>query len=75
MADAVLTRGALSRTSLLAAALAFGGLPLYVHVPRFYAEQMALGLPTLGAVLLIARAFDSVQDPVIGWLADRCLCA
>jgi GPH family glycoside/pentoside/hexuronide:cation symporter len=71
MADAVLTRGALLRTSLLAAALAFGGLPLYVHAPRFYAEQMALGLPALGAVLLAARAFDSVQDPVIGWLADR----
>jgi GPH family glycoside/pentoside/hexuronide:cation symporter len=72
MADAVLTRGALSRTSLLAAALAFGGLPLYVHLPRFYAEQMALGgLPALGAVLLAARAFDSFQDPVIGWLADR----
>jgi GPH family glycoside/pentoside/hexuronide:cation symporter len=71
MADAVLTRGVLSRTSLLAAALAFGGLPLYVHVPRFYAEQMALSLPALGAVLLAARAFDSLQDPIIGWLADR----
>ncbi len=71
MADAVLSRGELSRTSLLAAALAFGGLPLYVHAPRFYAEEMALGLPVLGAVLLAARAVDSVQDPIIGWLADR----
>ncbi len=71
MADAVLRRAELARTSLLAGALAFGGLPLYVHAPRFYAEEMAVGLPALGAVLLAARALDSLQDPVIGWLADR----
>ncbi len=71
MADATASRGELARTSLVAAALAFGGLPLYVHAPRFYAEEMALGLPVMGAVLLAARALDSVQDPAIGWLADR----
>lgn len=81
MADAVrderkldhgeLDRDELLRTSLLAAALAFAGLPLYVHAPRFYAEEMAVPLSALGAVLLVARAADSVQDPLIGWLADR----
>ena len=71
MTEAVLGRVRLARTSLMAAALAFGGLPLYVLAPRFYAEQMGLGLGVLGAVLLAARAVDSLQDPVIGWLADR----
>ncbi len=66
-----LARSDLARTSLLAGALAFGGLPLYVHAPRYYAEEMAMGLPVLGAALLAARAIDSVQDPIIGWLADR----
>lgn len=66
-----MSRSQLARTSLMAAALAFGGLPLYVLAPQFYAEQMGLGLGVLGAVLLAARAVDSLQDPVIGWLADR----
>lgn len=66
-----LSRDELARTGLVAAALAFAGLPLYVHAPRFYAEEMAVPLSALGAVLLAARAIDSVQDPLIGWLADR----
>ena len=71
MAEAALDRGELARTGLVAAALAFAGLPLYVHAPRYYAEEMAVSLSALGAVLLAARAIDSLQDPVIGWLADR----
>ena len=71
MAERPLGRDDLARTSLVAAALAFGGLPLYVHLPRFYADEMAVGLATLGALLLAARAIDSVQDPLLGWLADR----
>lgn len=66
-----LGRGELARTGLVAAALAFAGLPLYVHAPRFYAEEMAVSLSALGGVLLAARAVDSLQDPLIGWLADR----
>lgn len=71
MAEAALARNDLARMSFQAAALAFGGLPLYIHAPKFYAEQMAMGLPVLGAVLLAARAVDSIQDPLIGALADR----
>ena len=55
----------------VAAMLAFAGLPLYIHAPRYYAEEMGTGLAALGLVLLAARAVDSLQDPVIGRLADR----
>ena len=55
----------------LAAMLAFAGLPLYIHAPRYYADEMGIGLATLGVVLLGARALDSLQDPLIGRLADR----
>ena len=51
--------------------LAFAGLPLYIHAPRYYAEEMGVGLAALGIVLLSARAVDSLQDPIIGRLADR----
>ncbi len=55
----------------VAAMLAFAGLPLYIHVPRYYAQDMGVGLAALGIVLLASRALDSLQDPLIGRLADR----
>ncbi len=55
----------------VAAMLAFAGLPLYIHAPRYYADEIGVGLATLGVVLLGARALDSLQDPLIGHLADR----
>ena len=55
----------------IAAMLAFAGLPLYIHAPRYYADEMGVGLATLGVILLGARALDSLQDPIIGRFADR----
>ena len=57
--------------AVIAAMLAFAGVPLYIHAPRYYAEEMGMGLGALGGVLLAARAVDSLQDPLIGRLADR----
>jgi Na+/melibiose symporter-like transporter len=51
--------------------LAFAALPIYVHVPRFYAETAGMGLSMLGAILLGARLLDAGIDPWLGWLADR----
>lgn len=51
--------------------LAFAALPLYVHVPRYYAETTGMSLALLGTLLLIARLGDAFIDPCLGWLADR----
>ena len=51
--------------------LAFAALPLYVHVPRYYAEVTGMELARLGAILLGARLLDAFIDPWLGWLADR----
>ena len=56
---------------LLAGTLAFAGLPLYIHAPRYYADEMGVTLPVLGLVLLATRFADCIQDPLIGRLADR----
>ena len=56
---------------LLGLPLAFAALPIYVHVPRFYAEAAGMNLALLGAILLGARLFDAGIDPWLGWLADR----
>lgn len=56
---------------LLGLPLAFAALPVYVHVPRLYAETAGLPLALLGAILLGARLLDAGIDPWLGWLADR----
>ncbi len=56
---------------LLGLPLAFAALPVYVHVPRFYAEVAGMELALLGAILLGARLLDAGIDPWLGWLADR----
>jgi GPH family glycoside/pentoside/hexuronide:cation symporter len=56
---------------LLGLPLAFAALPIYVHVPRYYAEVAGMELALLGFVLLGARLLDAGIDPWLGWLADR----
>ena len=51
--------------------LAMAALPIYVHVPKFYADVMGLNLAAIGGLLLAARIFDAVQDPLLGYWSDR----
>lgn len=51
--------------------LAFAALPIYVHVPRYYAETTGMELALLGVILLCTRLLDALIDPWLGWLADR----
>jgi len=59
------------RYGLLGLPLAFVALPLYVILPNHYARHFAVPLAALGAVLLAARLFDAVLDPLIGRWTDR----
>ncbi|MGD9871324.1 MAG: MFS transporter, partial [Thauera sp.] len=68
---AALHRSELVAYGALGLPLAFAALPLYVHVPRLYAEGLGLSLALVGAVLLAARVVDAVTDPLIGWATDR----
>ncbi|HQR99353.1 MULTISPECIES: MFS transporter [unclassified Polaromonas] len=56
---------------LLGLPLAFVALPLYVILPNHYAREFGVPLATLGAVLLGARLFDALIDPLLGRLSDR----
>lgn len=57
--------------ALVALPLALLGLPLYVYLPTFYAQDIGLGLFGVGAVLLFARLFDMLSDPIVGHLSDH----
>lgn len=45
-------------------------LPVYVHVPKLYAE-LGLSLSSLGLLLLVLRFADAVVDPLLGRWSDR----
>lgn len=51
--------------------LAVLGLPLYVYLPVLYAKDVGLSLTVIGIVLLAARLFDTVIDPLVGIASDR----
>lgn len=62
---------ALAAYAAFAVPLAMAVLPVYVHVPKFYAESLGLSLGTVGIVLLATRLLDALVDPLIGWWTDR----
>jgi GPH family glycoside/pentoside/hexuronide:cation symporter len=61
----------LFRYGLIGAAIAFAGIPIYIHAPKLYADIHGVNLALLGVVLLSLRAFDFVQDPLLGWAISK----
>lgn len=59
------------RVTLLSVALATASIPIYLHLPSFAATELGLSLTQIGAVLLLIRVIDFLQDPVLGWMTDR----
>ncbi len=57
--------------AVFAAMLAAAGMPIYIHAPKVYVDEFGVGLTALAGVLFALRLFDVVQDPVLGWLAQR----
>ena len=55
---------------LLGLPLAMAALPVYVHVPRLYADA-GINLALLGGLLLATRLLDAGIDPLLGGWADR----
>ena len=57
--------------SLLAFCLAFIGLPIYIYLPSYYADNFALSLESIAFIILFTRLFDAFSDPLIGFLSDK----
>lgn len=66
-----LSRGALFGYSMFALPLAMAALPIYVHVPKYYATTLGAPLAWIGLILFAARLLDAIQDPLLGYLSDR----
>lgn len=52
-------------------ALAVVGIPIYVYIPKFYSDVVGVNIGIIGIILLVARVFDAVTDPLIGFLSDH----
>lgn len=55
----------------LAFPLAAGFIALQVIVPTYYAQVLGLSLSAVGGILLVARLWDLITDPLVGYLSDR----
>ena len=51
--------------------IAMMGLPLILYLPPFYAGELGVELAVVGGVFFLARAWDAVIDPIVGYLSDR----
>jgi len=45
-------------------------IPVAIHMTKFYADVVQVPLGLLGIAIAVARAFDAVTDPLMGWLSD-----
>ena len=45
--------------------------PIAGIIPSLYATNFGLDLAVIGSVLLVARVFDAITDPLIGYMSDR----
>ena len=46
-------------------------IPVFINLPTFYGVELGLGLATTGLIMLLARLFDTVSDPLMGIVSDR----
>ena len=63
--------GLLAAYGSLAFPLAAGFIALQVIVPTYYAQVLGLSLSAVGGILLVARLWDLITDPIVGFLSDR----
>ena len=47
------------------------GMPIFVYLLPFYANELGLGLTAVGLIFFIGRFTDVLTDPVMGFLVDR----
>ena len=66
-----LNRRQLFAYGILGLPLSMAALPIYVHVPKFYVDEVGMPVALIGVILLAVRIFDAVQDPVLGHWSDR----
>lgn len=66
-----LATGQILRFAALAVPIYAAGQPVIAFVPAILSRHYAIPLATLGLILLVGQAVNSLLDPLIGSLSDR----
>lgn len=46
-------------------------IPIAVHMSIFYSDTVLVPLGYIALAVALARAFDAITDPLMGWISDR----
>src|ERR1700680_3207043 len=46
-------------------------IPIFIHMPKFYADVVLVPLGYLAMAIAIARSLDALSDPLMGWISDH----
>lgn len=46
-------------------------VPIAAFLPNYYSTNLGVSLVAIAWVTLVARVFDMVTDPLMGWISDR----
>jgi len=46
-------------------------IPIVIHLTIFYSDVVLVPLGYIALVKAVARAFDAITDPLMGWLTDH----
>jgi Na+/melibiose symporter-like transporter len=46
-------------------------MPMSIWLSRFYTGDMGIGLSAVANIMLLARLFDVITDPLVGYLSDH----
>ncbi len=57
--------------ALFALPLSFIGIPLYIYLPEHYSSNFGISLISIGLIILLTRIFDTITDPICGYISDR----
>ena len=71
MSDKKLSKKTLFFYGLSEMPLSIASLPLLAFIPNYYVSDLGLDFAVVALVMLLARSFDAVTDPMIGAFSDR----
>ena len=46
-------------------------IPIYIHMNIFYSDVVLMPLGYIALAIALARSFDAITDPLMGWISDR----